>query len=320
MPKGDNQPNKRCSDSDFLNLFESLGPAKTSRQLGVSLRNVYTRRDRLEAKLGRQVVSGGENKTRHAAPHPNWLKYEVSNGVVLVGSDAHVWPGPLTTAMRGFIHFAKKLQPKIIAMNGDVLDGASISRHPPIGWASLPTLEQEIEACQEALKLIERAAPNAKRVWPLGNHDSRLEVRLATVAPEFAKVHGTSLKDHFPYWRPCWSMIVNDEVVIKHRFKGGAHATYTNTLHAGKTMVTGHLHSLRVTPFTDYRSTRFGVDCGTLADIHGAPFEDYMEHNPRSWRSGFVVLTFRDGRLMWPEIAHVIGDGEMEFRSEIVRV
>ena len=56
---------------------------------------------------------------------------------------------------------------------------------------------------------------------------------------------------------------VNGNVVIKHRMKGGIHAAHKNTLHAGTTMVTGHLHSLKVTPFSDYNGTRWGVDTGT---------------------------------------------------------
>jgi hypothetical protein len=49
----------------------------------------------------------------------------------------------------------------------------------------------------------------------------------------------------------------------KHRMKGGIHAAHNNTLHAGTTMVTGHLHSVKVTPFSDYNGTRWDVDTGT---------------------------------------------------------
>ena len=150
--------------------------------------------------------------------------------------------------------------------------------------------------------------------------NSRFETRLATVAPEYAKIHGIHLKDHFPDWEPCWSVFINDDVVVKHRFKAGIHAPHNSTMWAGRTIITGHLHSLKVMPITDYNGTRWGVDCGTLADIYGPQFGGYMEDNPRSWRSGFIVLTFRDGHLMWPEVVHVIGEGRVEFRGEIVEV
>lgn len=251
---------------------------------------------------------------------PNWLKEEVRNGTVLIGSDHHYWPNFISTAHKAFVQFCEKFQPKLVIANGDVMDFPAISRHASIGWENRPSVEKEIETAKARLSEIERAAPNAKRYWPLGNHDARFESRLAQVAPEYANVHGVHLKDHFPYWRPCWSLLINNDVVVKHRFKGGIHATHNNTLWAGKTVVTGHLHSLKVTPFSDYNGVRWGVDTGTMADPYGPQFENYTEHNPANWRSGFVVLTFKDGKLLDPEIVRVIGERKVSFRGEIVRV
>jgi hypothetical protein len=109
-------------------------------------------------------------------------------------------------------------------------------------------------------------------------------------------------------------------VVIKHRLKGGVHATHNNTVNSGISTVTGHLHSLKVTPFADYRGNRFGVDTGTLADPSGPQFVDYLEDAPTNWRSGFAVLTFRDGRLLWPELVHKYEEGKIEFRGQVIDV
>lgn len=92
-----------------------------------------------------------------------------------------------------------------------------------------------------------------------------------------------------------------------------------NDLKSGASIVTGHLHSLKVTPWTDYTGTRYGVDTGTLADIDGSQFE-YTEDNPKNWRSGFAVLTFHNGKLMPPELCEVTGDGQAWFRGEILSV
>lgn len=166
-----------------------------------------------------------------------------------------------------------------------------------------------------------RAMPRGcAKLWTLGNHDSRFETMIASKAIELAKVKGVHLKDHFPLWEPAWSVWINEDVVVKHRFRGGIHAPHNNTLWGGKTLVTGHLHSLRVSPLTDYNGTRFGVDSGCLADVYARPFVDYTEDSPRNWRSGFVVLTFRDGRLMWPELCAVVNEEYVEFRSELIRV
>lgn len=314
-------PQKVCGDAEFLALFEAHGGNETARKLGILPRTVFRRREALERKIGRQLTSPNRsNATRFAVRHPDWLKLEVRNGVVLVGSDAHYWPDRVTTAHKAFVRFCKELKPAVVVMNGDALDGASISRHSPIGWESRPPLIQEIEACKERLGEIELAAGRARKIWTLGNHDGRFETRLATVAPEYARVHGVHLRDHFPLWEPAWSCLVNDSTVIKHRYKGGDHAAHNNTLRSGKSIVTGHLHSLKVTPYTDYNGTRYGVDTGTLADPYGDQFEDYTEQNPVNWRSGFVVLTFRDGRLLWPEVVHVLDEGTVEFRGQVIGV
>lgn len=73
------------------------------------------------------------------------------------------------------MHLARELKPVAIVQNGDVFDGASVSRHPSIGWESKPTVVDEINACKERLAEIEDAAPWAKRIWTAGNHDLRYE-------------------------------------------------------------------------------------------------------------------------------------------------
>jgi hypothetical protein len=193
-------------------------------------------------------------------------------------------------------------------------------RHPPIGWTHLPTVEEEITSAQDTLAIIEDAVPTScKLSWTLGNHCARYETRLASVAPEFAKMQGFSLKDHFPAWAASWSTWVND-VVIKHRLSGGIGAVRNNTVKSGKSIVTGHLHSLKVIPFTDYAGTRYGVDSGCLADPGAQAFVDYTEDGPLDWRSGFVVLTFHNGRLLFPELVSVFDKNHVEFRGNVLKV
>ena len=276
----------KCSESEFIDLVQKHGVAKTARLLCTGERNVHARRRSLEKLRGIVIkVNAPNSPTIHLREHPARLTEAVKDGVVLVGSDAHYWPNIITTAHRAFVHFCKKLNPKIVVMNGDEFDGASVSRHPPIGWEDVPSVQMELETVAERLDEVLQASKNARHIWTLGNHDARFETRLATQASEYAKVHGFHLKDHIPGWSPCWAVWINDDVVIKHRWKGGIHATHNNTVGSGKTMVTGHLHSPKVTPWTDYNGTRWGVDCGTLAEPDGPQFMDYTEDNPKNWRS-----------------------------------
>lgn len=247
------------------------------------------------------------------------FELSIKNGMVLVGSDAHYWPSKKpSTAHRAFVALAKEYQPEAIVFNGDVIDGTSISRHARIGWEYQPTVREELDVAHERLLEIEKSAPRAKRIWTLGNHDARFEMRLAEVAPQYADVPGIHLKDHFPLWVPAWSVFVNRNTAIKHRWKGGVHAAVNNTKDSGLSTVTGHLHALNVAAYTDYTGTRFGVDGGTLADPMGPQFSNYTEDNPLNWRSGFVVLEYVNGKLQWPDVAFVQDErkGLVRFRGK----
>jgi hypothetical protein len=306
-------------------MFEELGGHEMARRLKMTQENVQGRRRRIEQRIGRTIHGPDRNgvSIRPVVNHDHRAVIEVWDGQVIIGSDAHYWPDIVTTAHRAFVHFVEKITPKVVILNGDVFDGASISRHASIGWESKPSVIQEVEACKARLDEIEKVSKNAKLVWTLGNHDSRFETSLANRAPEYAKVHGVHLKDHFPYWTPAWSCWLNNDVVVKHRLKGGVHATHNNTVGSGRSTVTGHLHSLKVTPYTDYNGTRYGIDCGTLAGGATAPqFVNYLEDAPANWRSGFVLLTFKNGKLLVPEVVQVSEQDPdaVEFRGELVHV
>lgn len=308
---------KMCSDAEFQALFLKHGATETARILGVLERSVYRRRTQLEASKG-QIL-----------PAPSTIEYErdylsripikITDGIIMVGSDWHFWPGRISTTFRAFCFLARELQPKGISLNGDGFDGARISRHPPLGWAEKPSVKHELEAVDERTEAMHDSCKSAELYWSIGNHDARFENRLANQAPEYEGVPGFKLKDHFPRFKFGISFWVNDHTVIKHRYKGGVHATHNNTLNAGKSIVTGHLHSLKVTPFDDYNGTRFGVDTGVGDDPYGPQF-DYAEDNPLNHRSGFAVLSFYRGKLLWPELAQTIGDGEFQFRGKVYKV
>jgi len=322
-------PSAIHSDGQIISVIEnSESMLEASRQLGIDVSALYKRRKRIESKVKEPMKGPNDNhqmKTRlEATTHPKAQNLGILNGTVIVFSDAHFWPGIHTTAYRGLLWAIKELQPKAVIANGDIFDGAGISRHPRIGWAKAPTVMQELKACTLAMGEIEEAAKkarhNVKLIWPLGNHDARFETFLAANAPQYEHVKGFSLRDHFPDWEPCWSVWLNDSTIVKHRFKGGIHATHNNTMWSGKNIITGHLHSLKVTPFTDYNGVRYGIDTGTLAEPYGPQFEDYTEQGPLNWRSGFAVLTFSNGKLLLPELATTHGPDSIEFRGRVIDV
>jgi len=310
-------PHKVTSE-DFMSACRRLkSPTEVAKHLELTVRGVTARMQRMEERGVRFEVVSKSSRRHVPDTNPARINQEISSGIILVGSDAHYFPDNITVAHKAFVRLARELKPSIVVMNGDVFDGATISRWPRIGWDKKPTVKDELRACQERLTEIEDAAPRASKIWPLGNHDARFETRLAAQAPEYEGIKGFQLRNHFPAWKGCWSFFVNENTVIKHRFKGGIHATHNNTLWAGRTIVTGHLHSLKCTPLSDYAGTRYGVDTGTMADVYGEQTVDYTEDNPVNWRSGCAVLTYHNGFLLPPELCEVTPLGAV-FRGRIL--
>ena len=305
------------SDEEFISLWkETKSPAKLAKLLGVELRNIYSRRRSLEIRYRIRLEADAKNaKEFYVRDHMSRMDVDMQEGTIFVASDAHYWPGEASIAHKAFVKLIKKHKPDIIVMNGDAFDGATISRFGKIGFSTheIPTVKQELEAVSDRLGEIEKVAGNAKLVFTMGNHDMRFESRLANTVPEFEGVRGFSLKEHFPRWLFCMSMFVNKNLMIKHRYRSSIHATYLNTLHAGVSVCTGHLHRLQATVYSDYNGSRWGIDTGTLSDTEGDHMS-YGEDNPKNHCFGFAVLTMVNGRLIQPEICAVL-DGVAYFRG-----
>lgn len=319
----------KVSRQEFISVWNKYGSAaEVAKRLDISERSVHNRRRRIEEDSNQPLVSNNERAKAYAHLQPiqtslNRVELGILDQTIIVFSDAHFWPGEYTTAYRGLLWAIKELKPYAVISNGDAFDGASISRHDPLGWSKTPSVIEELKAVQTHLGEIEETAKaarhNCKLLFIWGNHDSRFANKLVSQAPQYREVHGFKLQDHLPAWEFAWSVWPTKDCIIKHRYRSGVHAAHNNTVNAGISIVTGHLHSLKVTPFADYNGNRYGVDTGTLAEPYGPQFE-YGEDNPLNHRSGFAVLTFKDGRILWPELVHKWSDTQVEFRGQIINV
>lgn len=321
---------RHSTDGEFIAAWEATGgsPTKVAKALGVNVRNVYTRRDRLIAR-GVTLKSGtglAETTPITVWTYPKQLHHVISDGVVIVGSDAHIWPGSDTTAFKALLLVTSDLAKhvKMLVANGDWLDGARTNRHAPFGWCERPSAKEELDCVTDGLHRWRMAGKPVRSglqsVYTIGNHELNFERRLAVDAKDFEGMPGLRLADHFPEWELAWSCWLNrmsaHPVMVKHRHAGGIHAGYNNTLKGGTTIVTGHTHALEAKPWGDYRGRRWGVQTGCLADPEGPQFE-YGENGPSPHCAGFAVLTFKDGRLLPPELCEVI-EGRAMWRGQVV--
>lgn len=316
---------QKITDQDFIALWkEHKSVAKLAEITGIAYRAVLKRRASIENKYDITLVSN-DNRGRPNIYIPDdqtQCNLTLDNGVIIVGSDCHYNPKYITTAHRAFVQCVKYLKPKVIVMNGDLSDFASISQHHRIGWQHHPTVKEELDEMVARLGDIEAVRPaGCKLLVTIGNHDLRFSGKLSNVLPQYEGIQGFDLADHTPNWKWYWSIAVNDSCMIKHRWHNGIHAVHNNILKSGWSFVSGHLHSLKCLPYTDYTGTRYGVDTGTMACVKDNQFI-YAENNPLNWRSGFAVLTFNNGRLMPPELAEVVDEdkGLYYFRGQVMKV
>jgi len=313
---------KYSTDEEFIRVWQDLkSPSKVSEFFDMNLRGVHKRRKNLEERYKISLDSDHPHAkpTRLVTPGNMRRELNIDNGMIVVFSDAHFWPDEPTPAYRALLKFLEmhKQEIKCVVNNGDAFDGASISRFPSINFNKLPTVKEELQACQTSLTEIEnRVLKQTPLIWPMGNHDARYEQLIVNKAPELQGLQGTQLRDYFPLWQPCYSFWVNGDTVIKHRYKGGAMAGRNNTLHGGINFVTGHTHVGAVNLLTDYNGTRYGVQTGTLANPVGRQFE-YAEDNPKDWMAGFAVLSFHKGKLLIPELVRVWDEDYFEFRGKV---
>lgn len=315
----------RHSDEVVIAAWKKFGsPGLVAKELGQDVRKIHERRRSIETRHGITLPTWNDTSDRRVVlKHDEGrIDFQVENGCVIVFSDAHYWPNIKTTSHRALIAMIRQLRPVAVVANGDLFDGATISRYPRIGWDTKPTVLEEVGAVDAALAEIEAVCAEVGcplKIWNLGNHDARFETKLAANAPQFEGVHGFKLKDHFPNWRPAWTTWINDEVCITHFYHCGIHATHNNLLKGQCHYVTGHTHSAKVTPWTGARGTTlYAMDTGSLADALGPHNLDYQQGRHGNHRSAFGVLTFKDGALLEPELVQKWDEDHVQFRGHIL--
>lgn len=322
----------KSTDEEFIAAWKRCGgsPQRVSGALSIGIRAVYHRREAMEKRgvflksvpIDNRPGSAQWAQEGHAyQPRANEM---LTDGYLIVFSDCHYWPGTVPLAHEALVKVCKQLKPKLVIANGDIFDGANISRHEPMGWQKLPTVIQELDTVKLRLWEIEKVTPNAARRYTIGNHCSRFDRRLATEVSQFEDVPGMRLQDHLKNWPQSYSVLINediDPVFVLHNIRGGMHAPFNNVKAAGCTVITGHLHSQKAEPYTTMLHDWEGIDAGCIADLDSGAFA-YAMDRPRDWRSGFCAVRFDDEGKRFPvefcRVQHYKGYSRAVFRSEVV--
>lgn len=286
-----------------LEAFQAAGGDKTraARDLGMP---ITTFRHRIATALENLPTLGmAVSGTRI----PQRVRTKIRDGIAIAFSDAHFWPGQRSAAHAAFLRLAPQLKPVAVFDDGDSLDGATISRHPKMGNDDLPSVQEELYAVLEQRGEMTEACPGARLYWAPGNHCLRWDSYLAQHAEGMAGLRGMTLAANLPGWKMAYGFEVNwdtDPLLILHNYKGGVHASHNNAVSSGVHFISGHDHTQGVARYTNERGTLYGVNPGLFADPTGPQFR-YTQGRPKNWRSGFAVLTFKDGRLLPPELVEV---------------
>jgi len=323
-------PKAKATDQQFIDLWRQLqSPSAVAQELGMSERATHLRRVAIEGRYKIQLVADTKKSDKKHGHETTRLiiserrdvnRFEITDGIMLVGSDAHYSPGHLSVAHKALCNVLADLGDKVqaVVLNGDIFDGGSASRHPRIRWSKAPTIQQELEAVQERLGEIEaNRPPGCKLLRTYGNHCARYETRLANQVPEYEGVPGFVLRDHLPHWEDSLRIDVNDDMVIIHDWHSGLHSGWNDVIKGGCHVVTGHTHELSAKAHRGFKRTHYGVKTGMLADEFQSEF-DYRQGKPGfNWQSGFAVLTWVDGILLHPEFCAVRDDGRAYFRGDL---
>ncbi len=248
----------------------------------------------------------------------------IENGYVVVFSDAHYYPGnPVPVAHKALLSVISYLKPTVVVANGDIFDFTSISTHGRNGWSKTFSLKEELDYGLARLSEVERASGNAKLLYTAGNHDQiRYDKYLAEKAVQFAGLKGFKFQDQIENWKLSLEILINKDqtipTLIKHRTnQGGVHVSHNNAQKFMLNIVTGHSHRLKCSALSNGLGRYYyGVETGCLTDLDNNDFFQYTEgnSNQRDWLAGFVVLQFKNGKLLHPELCTVM-DGEAWFRG-----
>lgn len=229
------------------------------------------------------------------------IEIKMPYGLIVVASDFHI-PFQDNLAVKSFINYCAKVQPKVIVLNGDIMDMFMLSKFTK-GEGRNPM--EEVVETRSVLESIRAVCSKSDIYYVIGNHETRLERYVLNKAPELASL----IEDVFSILkvsdfniRGCASLLVNDNLVFKH----GTLLGNKSGLSAIKEMENAYMsgcsgHTHRLCKYIARKSGRkfFWIETGCLCDLT----PEYMI-NP-NWQNGFAVIEIKNGRVYHSKIVEI---------------
>lgn len=111
---------------------------------------------------------------------------------ILILSDIHI-PYHDNTALTAALRYGKEQKINTIVINGDLLDFYQISKF--INLERRRSVAEELDIAKQFLGILNKEFTNVPIYFLMGNHDNRLEMYLATHAPELLDVEEFKLAE-----------------------------------------------------------------------------------------------------------------------------
>ena len=226
-----------------------------------------------------------------------------------------------------FLHACKAMDPDIVLLNGDMIEGSAISRHPKVP-GKVMKLQDEFNFLREMIQKLREVCPDAEIIWTAGNHGlDRLASYLTQVAPGLAGLDSMRIDklaglDEYGVHLAQGGSFVSPEGqetritgVKLHGFYIGYHGTalgqtpyLTELRDSGLSGQSGHVHRAGMA----YSTTEaLGAHSwmSTPSSVVEACARSYMKKRSIAWQRGFGVCYLYPGAQRCHQYPVVLNDG-----------
>jgi predicted MPP superfamily phosphohydrolase len=195
-------------------------------------------------------------------------------------------------ALASAIELIEAVQPTHVVQIGDLYDFYSFSRYARSHNVITPALEvkQGRKHAEEMWSKVAKAAPRSKRFQILGNHDTRIQDRIAEKAPELESLLDTEALFRFDGVHTVMDPkeeLVLDGVIYQHGFRSklGDHARYNQ-----RSTTVGHSHTGGVIFHRNLDGIYWELNAGWLGDETAPVFRYRDQKRISTWTRGAGLI------------------------------